>query len=694
MGSGLSFGLVTATSRTVRLRLGIDLKVNYSPNSREAQFVRDLGCHSSPNRVDSVGSNMALVKSSKIAAKAFKAPVSGPSKPMPLTSPPAPTKKVGTGTPEALLERVAAATEEFASGLTEASAAAEQLRKSMEQIGAGAEEAAGASQEQLAAIKRISEGLRAARSETDALRRRTENVEILLGDTAERITTSARAIERNAQRQAATIEIIAELERRARDIGEITQTVSRVSDQTNLLALNAAIEAARAGDHGRGFAVVADEVRALAETSDKSAQEVKRLAGEIQTDVGGVVVAVKTAAEMSAMEAKAAVAVVETLENRREDMRRIAKGSEDMLNAAVEAERAASSAQKSAEQVASAAEQQSAGAGEAQSAVQQQAKSLDQGQAAARALAALAEKLRGRTAAASAAEQIGTTAEELSATVQELTSAAAQIMAAVQQIDRGSQQQASATQETSAALVLIENSGKLAQKTSGESTERVSQMEVALKQSRVAVTRLVPVSAGSRTREPVRRSASETVGRRIEKIVDAIALMAVQTSMLAVSGSVEAARAGNAGRGFAVVSNDIRSLAREASQNVERAKDTVLGILDQIATLKRDLEQVVANAEIEVQGNRAVFTALDKVDADMAALSAANQAILDGAEIILTSVVEAAGGARQIAAAAEQARNASRQAAAASTEQAQGADDLAAGDRGDRVPRRRAEAAA
>jgi hypothetical protein len=44
----------------------------------------------------------------------------------------------------------------------------------------------------------------------------------------------------------------------------------------------------------------------LAETSDKSAQEVRRLAGEIQVDVGGVVGAVKTAAEMSATEAKAA----------------------------------------------------------------------------------------------------------------------------------------------------------------------------------------------------------------------------------------------------------------------------------------------------------------------------------------------------------------------------------------------------
>ena len=625
---------------------------------------------------------MALVKSSKIAARPLETPsVVTASKSMPRAELSPPNEKVGTSTAAALFERVAAATEEFASGLTQASAAAEQLRRSMEQIAAGAEEAAGASQEQLAAIKRIFDGLRTARGETDALRRRTETVQILLGDAAERITASARAIERNAQRQGATVEIIAELERRAGDIGEITQTVSRISDQTSLLALNAAIEAARAGDHGRGFAVVADEVRALAETSDKSSQEVKRLAGEIQVDVRGVVVAVKKAAETSATEAKAAAAVVEALENRREDMRRIAKGSEEMLNAALEAERAASEAQKGAEQVASAAEEQSAGAGEAQSAVQQQVKSLDQGQAAARALAALAEKLRGGTAPASAAEQIGTTAEELSATIQELTSAATQIMAAVQQIDRGSQQQASATHETSAALVQIENSGKLAQKTTRDSRERVAQMEAALKESRAAVGRLVDGvdAALADTRTSLATIVrSETVGRRIEKIVDAIALMAVQTSMLAVSGSVEAARAGDAGRGFAVVSNDIRSLAREASQNVERAKDTVLGILDQIATLKRDLEQVAANAETEIQGNRAVFAALDKVDVDMTALSGANQAILEGAEIILASVAEAAGGARQIAAAAEQARNASRQAAAASTEQAQGADDLAA----------------
>ena len=77
--------------------------------------------------------------------------------------------------------------------------------------------------------------------------------------------------------------------------------------------------------------------------------------------------------------------------------------------------------------------------------------------------------------------------------------------------------------------------------------------------------------------------------------------------MLAVSGSVEAARAGESGRGFAVVSSDIRSLAREASESVERIKDTVRGILDQINSLRRDLEQIIATAEIEVQSNRAIF---------------------------------------------------------------------------------------
>ena len=357
---------------------------------------------------------MALVKTSKIAA--------GPEPAEPAPEPlkagvgARPSPRVRRTTPRAgddkVSERLAAATEELASGLAEAAAAAEELRRSMAQIASGAEEAAGASQEQLAAIKSVVTNLNAARAQAEASRRRTEATQGMLSEATVQITNSVRSVERNAARQVASVEVIAELERRARDIGEITRTVSRISDQTNLLALNAAIEAARAGDHGRGFAVVADEVRALAESSDRSAQEVQGLAGGIEADVQGIVAAVRTAAQAAASEAQACAVVIETLDAIRADMTRMAEGSQDTMTAAVQAERAAGEAQRGAEQVASAAEEQSAAAAQAQSAIRQQAQSLDQAQVAAQALAVLTEDLRTGNADGSAAEQFGATAEE------------------------------------------------------------------------------------------------------------------------------------------------------------------------------------------------------------------------------------------------------------------------------------------
>ena len=577
-------------------------------------------------------------------------------------------------------ERLAAATEELASGLTEASAAAEELRRSMDQIASGAAEAAGASQEQVAAIKRVVTSLTSARSQADLTRRRTETAELTLAEAAGQITASARAIERNGQRQGESVALVKELERRAADIAAITQSVSRISDQTNLLALNAAIEAARAGDQGRGFAVVADEVRALAETSEKSAQDVQKLADEIQADVRDVTTALQKAAERAVNEAKAGGAVVATLATLRQDLKAIAAGSEDTLTSALEAEHAANEAQKGAALVANAAEEQTAAASESQAAIQEQAKALDQGQVAAQALALIAEKIRAGDTMQATAEQVGSTAEQLSATMQELSGAAQQISSAVSQINRGAQQQSAATQQTSAALTQIEKSARNSQTNATAAEERLVALRAGLASSASSVESLVAEAANSldATRASlVTIGRLEAVGRRIEKIVNGISLIVVQTTMLAVSGSVEAARAGAAGRGFATVSNDIRGLAREAAESADSIKDTVGSILDQIASVRRDLEQIVAAVDLEVQANRSLQGAFAKVAEEAAALGEANREILQGADQILSAIVQTAAGARQIAAAAEEAGAASRQAAQASADQARGAEDLA-----------------
>ncbi|KAB7706668.1 HAMP domain-containing protein [Bacillus aerolatus] len=78
-------------------------------------------------------------------------------------------------------------------------------------------------------------------------------------------------------------EVIGQLDKKVKAIGQVMGTITEVSAQTNLLALNASIEAARAGEQGKGFAVVAEEVRKLAEQSARSTEEVKVTMEELQT---------------------------------------------------------------------------------------------------------------------------------------------------------------------------------------------------------------------------------------------------------------------------------------------------------------------------------------------------------------------------------------------------------------------------
>jgi methyl-accepting chemotaxis protein len=622
---------------------------------------------------------MALVKKSTLGTRKRLAPTATAE--MPAAPKPAPRRATTPARAATVIQRIDQATQELASGLAEASAASIELQQSMDRISSGAEEAAGAAQESLGAIAALGAAFLKARERAEESRRQSEIVQAAFLEASVQIDTSVAAIELNARRQLGTVEIIESLESAASTIGDIGRAVTDLSEQTSLLALNAAIEAARAGDSGSAFAVVADEVRALAESSEGNAGDIQTLAEGIASEVRIIAERVKEAAVTATAEADAGRGVIVQLETGRSELVTLAAGAQEILLAAVEADSAAREAERGSEQVASAAEEQSAAAAEAQQAIGQQSISLDQSQQTAEELGRLTGGLQDSDASQSTALEVAAAAEELSATVQELSGASSQILVAIEQIGRGAEIQAAATLQASSAMTQIEKSAALAQNRSSVAAERIGAIVAGVGVSRDTVGKLAAGVEASLidTRSVLGLLATlGDTGRRIEKITDGLALIAVQTNMLAVSGSVEATRAAEAGIGFANVAGDIRKLSRESALNAERAKDVVRAIQDQVSSVRRDLDQIVGAAEGEVARNRAMVERFRLIAVDLEAAQAASRGISEDADAILRSVREVKSGTEQIATAADIASSAAREASSAARQQSQGAEVLAA----------------
>jgi twitching motility protein PilJ len=79
----------------------------------------------------------------------------------------------------------------------------------------------------------------------------------------------------------------------SQEIGDIVSLINDIADQTNILSLNAAIQASMAGDAGRGFAVVADEVQRLAERASAATKQIAALVKTIQTDTNEAVISME-----------------------------------------------------------------------------------------------------------------------------------------------------------------------------------------------------------------------------------------------------------------------------------------------------------------------------------------------------------------------------------------------------------------
>ncbi len=578
-------------------------------------------------------------------------------------------------------ERIAAATDQLSAGINEAASAAEELKRAADQIATGAEEASGAAQESLAALTQVGTAITRQLHNADISQARAEGTQELVAKTSGDITLMVTNVGVAAKRQTASVQLVAELEQQAANIGEIIKAVVRIADQTNLLALNAAIEAARAGKHGKGFAVVADEVRTLAETSEKSAKQIQDLVGQIQQEVKVIAEGIGESAKTVETEVENGKIITEQLEQIRFDAVEIVKAVSEVAASATQSNVAAKEALKGSEAIAAAAEEQSAAAEESSKTVAEQAAALTECEQTTKNLTELTEDLKNSTDVAKSAEEVAAAAEQLSSAVSEINRSSTQIMSAIDQIRKGAEVQSSACEESSAAINQIETGTEIAQARATASGEKIIAIRGLLDTNKESIDSLIGGISSSATssRTSIKQIKDlELVARRIDKIVDAITTVSIQTNMLAVNGSIEAARAGEFGKGFVVVATDIRNLAHDSAENADRIKDLVKAVQDQIGVVGRDLGEIVTTALGEVEKAKTSTANLVLIENDIAVVETGSKEILAASDEIATAIGQVKKGVEQISAAAQEADKAATESAAAAKQQSQGAEELAA----------------
>jgi methyl-accepting chemotaxis protein len=567
---------------------------------------------------------------------------------------------------QAVAEKLSAATDEVASAITEATGAVEELEKTMHTIAAGADQSSSAAEESRAAINQIEKASDNANARAETSLRRVNELQALAKSTTADIETLIKGVGDAANANIESAKMIGELERQSEEIGKIVHAVTRIADQTNLLALNAAIEAARAGEHGKGFAVVADEVRNLAEISEKSARGIQEVVNEIQNQVKVVAGDTAAAGKKGREEVDKAKVITQDLLKITGDFEEIQGNCGEIQKNATEALAGAKTYLKGAEEIAAAAEEATSACQEAQKSTQEQSKAYGEMSDAARSLAEMAESLKTSTNAQKSAEELAATAEELSTNAEELKSSSQQISIAIEQINKAAGAQAKAAEASNALGTQMRHAAKGMGDRADLSVEKALGTQKLLASNKDNVDALI-VNVGKGA-EAAAESAKnilelEERTRRIDKIVDAIVMVTVQTKMLAVNGNVEAARAGEYGRGFSVVAGDIRSLANESSENADKIKDLVKNVQTQITKVAGDIEMAGSRGRAEVERAKVSTASLDRIARE--------------SEIVVTDIKEITKGVVEMAAGLEQAGKASQQIAAAAEETARASTEAA-----------------
>ncbi len=498
----------------------------------------------------------------------------------------------------------------------ESVSAIEELKSSMEQIATAAEENSGASEQALKNVRSINSNIGRMGQTIDTVISST----LVTGDN---IMSAVDTINASVTRMTNSVEVAKtsstkseELKASSENIGEAVGFIAKIADQTNLLALNAAIEASRAKEHGKGFAVVADETRALAGESEKNAEFISELVNKIQGSIDNIIQSiVNTTGIIDATGSRGT-----DLSKKMEELTKIAvytvEAARNVNTFTQNLGNYATQINDGSQDIADASSEIAQSVEKTLNSIEVQSNALVQTEEDIKELNALSEELKFSTDTMKSAEEIASSADAISGSMEDIQAALEEVTSALNQIESASQM---TNQSALANKELFEN-GLEASKDIDKLIEiarrnfdllKISFGEVKTAMVEIANDFTASIDEGSGASRELDVIVKET--RNVDKTVGSISNSIIQLNMLAISGSIEAARAGDFGKGFAVVSADIRNLAKDSESNTDKINDTIESMNSEIDTVRTDWLKLLGNQGDEKDQIHVLINEIDKI---------------------------------------------------------------------------------
>ena len=554
-------------------------------------------------------------------------------------------------------ENISKITNNILAKAQESVSAIEELKSAMEQITVASEQNASASEQSLKVVTVLNNSIQKTMNELKDSVTLATNTKVNVEECGVKVIDTAKRMQLASQTVANVEEKSTDMKKASDNIGQAVGLIAKISDQTNLLALNAAIEAAKAKEHGKGFAVVAAETRELAAISTSYADAIREVVSNIQESIEKVEKNIKSVAFLIIQSSNLGVAIMNNIQS---SMTNIQLAIEKTILAVKKFETLSTKAAdfyKGSESIASASEESASAVAQITNSIDMQVNALHEAEESAAGLYELAQDLRNSTDTNKDAEEISSSAEELISIVEEIQKSMQQAVVSLEQINGAAQM---TLNEAKSNQALAKESLFIQEDLIKNLDEIIEYLIITLKDIkdvRIDLSSAYEFTNNSVTDGQTTKSQMKLVNKEANKINKTLVKIIntnTQTTMLAVSGSVEAARAGESGKGFAVVSGDIRSLAQDAGNNMDKVQDVMDGLENEIVNIELIWNTTMQNQESELSTLSILENEIDKAISNVDNIMEAFKVLKIANEKNQLSIEEALAVSGQIESAASQ----------------------------------------